>query len=46
MSPPDEPADLSMLEFFRSELAAGAAAIRAGLPARPDDLAPSPEAVP
>ncbi|MFZ5811741.1 MAG: hybrid sensor histidine kinase/response regulator [Thermodesulfobacteriota bacterium] len=46
MSPPDEPADLSMLEFFRSELAAGAAAIRAGLPALPDGPAPSPEAVP
>lgn len=46
MSPPDEPADLSMLEFFRSELAAGAAAIQAGLPALPDGPAPSPEAVP
>jgi len=44
MSPPDEPADLSMLEFFHSELTASAAVIQAGLPALLDGPAPAPEA--
>jgi len=44
MSPPDEPVDLSMLEFFHSELTASAAVIQAGLPALLDGPAPAPEA--
>jgi two-component system sensor histidine kinase and response regulator WspE len=46
MSPPDEPADLSMLDFFLSELAEGAGAIQAGLTDLLDGRACAAEASP